>query len=85
MDYERLMFTAIVMTPVLLFFAAMICWAINMEKKDWNGGHCPCGTRWRHYGNDSQGGRGYKCDACGDGIWISYAVDKYPKASNHAN
>jgi hypothetical protein len=48
--------------------------ARNSEKKVWNNGICAeYGEPWRHFDNDSQGGRGYKCrdQFC----WISYNVD----------
>ena len=51
--------------------------ARQKEKVLWNGGFCPqCYREWRSFDTDSQGGRGYKCDACGQHIWISYSVDK---------
>ncbi len=47
-------------------------WAYRDEKRKWNGGKClPHGITWRHFDNDSQGGRGYKCDK-GCRHWVSY-------------
>lgn len=46
------------------------------EKREWNEGYCKKTYRkWRHFDNDSQGGRGYT-DDLGHYCWISYAVDK---------
>ncbi len=52
--------------------------ARHVEKKAFNGGFCPsCGRKWRRYDMDSQGGRGYTCDSCNKGVWVSYrSVDK---------
>lgn len=48
-------------------------WARAREKKAYNGGKCPdCKTLWRYYDTDSQGGRGYTCDTCPRGVWVSY-------------
>ena len=45
----------------------------RMEKKSYNGGNCPdCKASWRYYDTDSQGGRGYTCDTCPRGVWVSY-------------
>ena len=36
-------------------------------------GKCPdCDAPWRYYDTDSQGGRGYTCDTCPRGVWVSY-------------
>ncbi len=47
------------------------------EKKIWNKGLClSCGSKWRNFDTDSQGGRGYNCD-CKRTIWISWkSIDK---------
>lgn len=49
-----------------------------IEKKHFNNGCCPeCGTKLRCFATDSQGARGYTCDACGYHTWVSYdSVDK---------
>lgn len=48
-------------------------WGRAQEKKSYNGGNCPdCKTSWRYYDTDSQGGRGYTCDTCPRGVWVSY-------------
>ena len=64
---------------MLLSGAALACLiavpylGIRMETKAYNGGKCPeCKTRWRQYDVDSQGGRGYTCDTCPRGCWVSY-------------
>ena len=51
--------------------------ARNLEKKDFNKGRCRnCEGRLRCFDRDSQSGRGYICDTCGNVVWISYNVDK---------
>ena len=58
---------------VILAFGALMLWARSREKGAFNGGDCPdCGTPWRYYDTDSQGGRGYTCDTCSRGVWVSY-------------
>ena len=38
---------------------------------------CPvCGKEWIFFDQDSQGGRMYKCDECGNYCTITYEVDK---------
>jgi len=48
------------------------------EKKAYNGGKCPnCGGKLKHFGTDSQGGRGYVCEKCSYCTWVSYGgIDK---------
>ena len=46
--------------------------AAFFERRQWNGGHCKCGATWRMFDIDSQGGRMYKCDACGSYVDVSY-------------
>lgn len=53
-------------------FMAVALVARQVEKKDFNGGFCGCGRKWRRYDVDSQGGRGYTCDPCNKGVWVSY-------------
>ncbi len=48
------------------------------EIRQWNGGRHTCGQPWQHFGNDSQGGRGYVCRSCDACTWISYSVDRAP-------
>ena len=63
----------IILFVVVFIIAITLAW--QSEKKIWNNGHCKdCNDEWRHFGNDSQGGRGYVCK-CGNCIWISYPVD----------
>lgn len=61
-------------------FSVLVCAALGaryLEKKDFNGGFCGCGQRWRRYDVDSQGGRGYTCDGCNKGVWVSYrSIDR---------
>lgn len=52
--------------------AATILWVRREEKNQFNGGFCTCGRKWRRYDVDSQGGRGYTCDPCNKGVWVSY-------------
>ena len=48
-------------------------WAREREKSAYNGGNCTgCDAPWRRFDTDSQGGRGYTCNDCGRGIWVSY-------------
>ena len=66
------------LTLVLLTIALVIV-AVRQEKKSFNKGVCPkCKMRLTHFDNDSQGGRGYKCNGCGKyTTWVSWkAVDK---------
>lgn len=67
--------------PVILSiiaFVIVVLTARHIEKKSWNNGVCPkCGGRYRLFGTDSQGGRGYSCEDCDHTIWISYNVDNY--------
>ena len=58
----------------------------NHEKKKYNNGICrECGYPLRHFDTDSQGGRGYICDACKYSCWVSYNVDKKHKVSEENN
>ncbi len=72
-----------ILIPAILVaaFVGMNLLARRSEKIAWNGGHCPrCKTRWHHFDNDSQGGRGYRCSGClqTNHIWISWPkVDRY--------
>lgn len=65
-----------VIVIVLLYLISKI--ASHFEAKAFNNGWCKeCGSRLRHFDNDSHGGRGYTCDHCGYGTWVSYnRVDK---------
>ena len=45
---------------IMMFVGAFYC--RRSEKKSWNNGICSeCGTSWRQFDTDSQGGRMYKC------------------------
>ncbi|APU89027.1 hypothetical protein Rctr197k_276 [Virus Rctr197k] len=58
------------------FFLIVTTWLCRTsEARAFNRGVCRCGSRWRRFDVDSQGGRGYRCDACGDYCWVSYGVD----------
>ena len=47
------------------------------EPRNFNNGYCKhCGTKLRHFDNDSSSARGYTCDNCGYTTWISYFSDK---------
>lgn len=61
----------------ILFAIVAAFFAASSDKELYNDGVCSrCNGTWRHFNTDSQGGRGYICDRCGDVIWISYPVDK---------
>jgi hypothetical protein len=49
-----------------------------LEKKAFNDGICPhCGKPLEYYDTDSQGGRGYICNHCDYGCWVSWkCIDK---------
>jgi len=63
---------------IITFIAVMIIGGIftrNHEKKMWNNGICKeTGLPWKHFDNDSQGGRGY--ESGGHYFWVSWKVDK---------
>lgn len=62
---------AIVALMVLGIVSVWIC-----EYYEYNHGVCrKCGHKLRSFATDSQGGRGYTCDKCGNSFWISYPVD----------
>ena len=52
--------------------------AIRNEKELFNNGICKiCGQKLKHFGTDSQGGRGYTRPSMHYSVWISYnCVDK---------
>ncbi len=57
----------------ILLIVGFMFWARSREKKAYNGGNCiGCGKPWRYFDTDSQGGRGYTCDPCQRGVWVSY-------------
>lgn len=54
---------------------SFLCW--RYEKRQYNNGFCPaCGARWVHFDCDSQGGDGWKCMRCGNGMWTSWIRPK---------
>ena len=69
---------------MMVFLIILACVAIFVESRDYNNGLCPrCGAELRHFDTDSQGGRGYCCDACGYSTWVSCGiVDKDFKEEN---
>lgn len=69
--------TVVGVTIFLVIVAATVA-ARLAEGKAFNCGSCSsCGRKWRRYDTDSQGGRGYTCDHCHRGTWISYrSVDR---------
>ena len=77
-DFKDIIFIISFIISFILFFTGLInILGRKSEKKSWNEGKCPkCGTKWRCFDNDSQGGRGYVCDKCKSIIWISYHVDR---------
>ena len=43
------------------------------EIRQFNDGYCrKCGSKLRHFDNDSQGGEGWCCDNCDSVIWLSW-------------
>jgi len=71
------MFETIFGVTIFLVLVAATVAARRTEKKQFNGGFCTCGRKWRRYDVDSQGGRGYTCDPCHRGTWVSYgSVDR---------
>ena len=67
-----------------MFALAPMAWLVLMliimrhaaarERLAFNAGECPsCRRSWRRYDVDSQGGRGYTCDGCKRGVWVSYS------------
>lgn len=50
-------------------------WAYCEEKRDYNKGRCPrCYGELKHFDNDSQGGRGYRCENGDYYTWVSYPL-----------
>ncbi len=46
-----------------------------LDARGWNGGICAkTGESWKHFDNDSQGGRGYKSGPYT--LWVSWPVDR---------
>lgn len=77
---------------LLIFFVALILLGIllsrigiRIEKIGFNNGECiMCGEKYRYFGMDSQGSRGYRCDHCGHIEWVSYyCVDNKFRGKHH--
>ena len=75
------MYGWLVLLGMVIFVVVMVLLTIHREKLDYNHGICPrCGNqnvfiemrRLKKFDDDSQGGRGYKCDRCGYVTWVSY-------------
>lgn len=65
---------AFAIIALLIFGCA---YAYYIEKRDFNNGICrKCGSKLRHFDNDSSGARGYTCDKCYNKVWVSYSIDK---------
>ena len=70
-------FLAPIPLAVLIIMIAGGLWGRTLEKRDWNGGVCPCGTKWRSFCLDSSGGRGYSCPSCDKTIRVTWwGIDK---------
>ena len=63
-------FILVVVLLIILIFAISIGFII--DKIEWNKGKCKCGSDWKYFDTDSQGGRGYQCKNCGKFIWLLY-------------
>lgn len=65
---------AFAIIALLIFGCVYACYT---ERKDFNNGICrKCGSKLRHFDNDSSGARGYTCDKCYNKVWVSYSIDK---------
>ena len=64
----------VIIVGLILFIIAGGCsLAYKNELKSFNNGVCPnCGTKLRHFDDDSQGGQGWRCDNCSYITWISW-------------
>lgn len=71
----KIVFSAI---AIYIVFIAIL-WI--SEVIEFNKGKCRhCGGWFEYFDTDSQGGRGYVCEKCGNVIWIGFPVDKrYPE------
>lgn len=62
---------------LVVVFAIIVMFVRHLEKRNFNNGICTnCNSKFRRFDTDSQGGRGYICDKCGNTVWVSYKVDK---------
>ena len=65
----------VVIVVIFVAFALAIGWAWHKEIANWNNGTCVhCGGEYKSFDVDSMGGIGYKCDSCGNVIWITYPM-----------
>jgi hypothetical protein len=66
-----------ILSGIILFaFLGILHSHFIVEPREFNKGVCNCGNPLRHFDNDSQGGRGWKCDACGRTMWINGYADR---------
>lgn len=66
----------LVLVLIIFVFTVILFGGRGGESKTWNSGTCrECGTKWKQFDIDSQGGRGYKCGCGKHTCWISYSVD----------
>ena len=81
------MFGYVVMGVIFLyaavFFVAIRNISYRKQKRLWNNGVAPCGSRWKPFDSDNLGGHGYKCGGrkagCTSGhyLWIDYeSIDR---------
>lgn len=87
------MYYWIVLLIMVTFVVVLVLLSIRREARDYNHGVCPrCESqnkcvemrKLKKFDEDSQGGRGYKCDCCGYVTWVSYdCVDCDYKEDNH--
>lgn len=62
----------IISSIFFLFILAVILYFRHQELKEFNHGHCKCGGSLKTFDMDSQGGTGWKCNCCGNGMWTSW-------------
>lgn len=66
----------IIAIVLLIVMASMFVIGWLTDKREWNGGVCPCNDvfEWESFDMDSSGAMGYKCPHCHRCIWISHSV-----------
>lgn len=85
MSYVLALSLAGVVAPII---AMAVISEYLRQKRVWNQGkcvRCPTG-RWTYLTDDSQGGGAYKCDECGQVIWLDWIRPRVaePTGSQHA-